>query len=157
MCGACYSASKSPYHRKGKVHDYFSSLSWKSSIWFTEKHMFKIIIYFFNMKCATKYVTWFEVYNGFIGQKILKLRRQESWPIQRAYPLWANWPRLSCPYSDNTLGTFCRPWFIYKLVYQFIKTNNMWLELTVLVYTVNIQVYTWTIKVKGQYPRAFLV
>ena len=33
-------------HRRRKVHDYFLLLLCKSSIWFTEKHIFKIIIYF---------------------------------------------------------------------------------------------------------------
>ena len=51
----------------------------KSSIWFTKKHIFKIIIYFFNTsKCAENYVISFEVY---YGQKILKLWRQETWPF----------------------------------------------------------------------------
>ena len=61
-------------HGRRKVHDYFLLLLCKSSIWFTEEHIFKIIIYFFNTsKCATNYVISFEVYDGFIGQKILKL------------------------------------------------------------------------------------
>ena len=33
-------------HGRRKVHDYFLLLHCKSSIWFTEKHIFKIIIYF---------------------------------------------------------------------------------------------------------------
>ena len=46
----------------------------KSSIWFTEQHIFKIIIYSFNTsKCAANYAILFEVYDGFIGQKTLKL------------------------------------------------------------------------------------
>ena len=41
-----------------------------------------IVIYLFNTtKCAANYVILFEVYDGFIGQKILKLWRQESWPF----------------------------------------------------------------------------
>ena len=32
-------------------------------------------------KCAADYVIWFEVYDDFIGQKILKLWRQESQPF----------------------------------------------------------------------------
>ena len=61
-------------HGRWKVHDFFLLLLRKASIWFTEKHIFKIIIYFFNTsKCATNYVISFEVYDGFIGQKILKL------------------------------------------------------------------------------------
>ena len=69
-----------PWPRGG--YDYFLLLLCKSSIWFTEKHIFKIIIYFLNTsKCATNYVISFEVYDGFIGQKILKLWRQESRPF----------------------------------------------------------------------------
>ena len=61
-------------HGRRKVHDYFLLLLCKSSIWFTEKHIFKIIIYFFDTsKCVTNYVISFEIYDGFIGQKILKL------------------------------------------------------------------------------------
>ena len=61
-------------HGRRKVHDYFLSMLCKSSILFTEQHIFKIIIYFFNTsKCATNYVISFEIFDGFIGQKILKL------------------------------------------------------------------------------------
>ena len=61
-------------HGRRNVHDNFLLLFCKSSIWFTEKHIFKIIIYFFNTsKFAANYVLSFEVYDGFIGQKILKL------------------------------------------------------------------------------------
>ena len=61
-------------HGPRKVHDYFLLLLYKSSIWFTEQHIFKTIIYFFiTSKCATNYVVSFEVYDAFIGQKILKL------------------------------------------------------------------------------------
>ena len=50
--------------RRQKVHDYFLLLICKSSIWFTEKHIFKIIIYFFNTsKCAANYVISYEVYD----------------------------------------------------------------------------------------------
>ena len=59
----------------------------KSSIWYTEKHIFKIIIYSFNTsKCAANYAISFELYGGFIDQKILKIWRQESWPFG---PGWA--------------------------------------------------------------------
>ena len=97
-------------HGRRKVHDYFLLLLCKSSIWFTEKHIFKIIIYFFNTsKCATNYVISFEVYDGFIGQKILKLWRQESRPFG---PGWAaNIPRIRW-------WTFRLPWscrFRYKI------------------------------------------
>ena len=41
------------YQGRWKVHDYFLLLHCKSSILFTEKHIFKIILYFFNTaKCA---------------------------------------------------------------------------------------------------------
>ena len=61
-------------HGRRKVHDLYLLLLCKSSIWFTEQHIFKIIIYFFNTsKCAVDYVISFMVYDGFIGQKILKL------------------------------------------------------------------------------------
>ena len=74
-------------HGRRKVHDYFLLLLCKSSIPFTEKHIFKIIIYFFNAsKCAANYVISFEVDDGFMGQKILKLWRQESWQFG---PGWA--------------------------------------------------------------------
>ena len=44
------------------------------------KHFF--ISYIFDIsKCATNYIISFEVYDGFIGQKILKLWRQESLPF----------------------------------------------------------------------------
>ena len=52
---------------------------WVQAYWFTEKHSFKIVIYFFDtLKCAADHVIYFEVYDGFIDQKRLKLRRQES-------------------------------------------------------------------------------
>jgi hypothetical protein len=61
-------------HGRRKVHDYFLSILCKSSIWFTEKHIFKIVIYFFDTsKCAAYCVISFKVYDGFIGQKILKI------------------------------------------------------------------------------------
>ena len=69
-------------HGRRKVHDYFLLLICKSSIWFTEQHIFKIILHFFNTsKCAANYVISFEVYDGFICQKILKQWRQESRPF----------------------------------------------------------------------------
>ena len=60
----------------------------KWSIWFTEQHIFKLIIHFLIHQNVPqiKYVISFEVYDGFIGQKILKLCRQESWPFS---PGWA--------------------------------------------------------------------
>ena len=41
----------------------------------------KFHIFFDTSKCATNYRNIFEAYDGFIGQKILKLWRQESWPF----------------------------------------------------------------------------
>ena len=53
------------HHGRRKVHDYFLLILCKSSIWFTEKHIFKMIIYFFNTsKCAANYVISFEVYDA---------------------------------------------------------------------------------------------
>ena len=54
-------------HRRRKVHDYFLLLLCKSSIWFTEKQIFKIIIYFFNTsKCVANYVIlFFHAYGHF--------------------------------------------------------------------------------------------
>ena len=43
--------------------------------------IFFLISYTFDTsKCASNYIISFEVYDGFIGQKILKLWRQENWP-----------------------------------------------------------------------------
>ena len=56
-----------PITEDGRSHDYFLLLLCKSSIWFTEQHIFKIIIYFSNTsKFATNYVISFEIYDGFI-------------------------------------------------------------------------------------------
>ena len=52
-------------HGRRNVHDYFLLLLCKSSIKFTERHIFKIIIYLFNtLKCAASYFISFEVYDG---------------------------------------------------------------------------------------------
>ena len=46
-----------------RVHDCFLLLLCKSSIWFREEHIFKVIIYFCNTsKCAANYVISFEVW-----------------------------------------------------------------------------------------------
>ena len=42
---------------------------------------FQISYIFDTSKCATNCIISFEVYDGFIGQKILKLWRQESQPF----------------------------------------------------------------------------
>ena len=81
------------YHRRRKVHDYFLLLHCKSSIWFAEQHIFKIIIYFFDTsKCATNYVISFEVYDG----------RSKDFEAMKAEKL-AIWPWLSCQYNKNVL------------------------------------------------------
>ena len=54
-------------HGRPKVHEYFLLLPCKSSIWFAEKHIFKIVIYFFNTsRWTANYVISFEVYDGVI-------------------------------------------------------------------------------------------
>ena len=83
-------------HGRRKVHDYFLLLLCKSSIWFTEQHIFKIIIYFFNTsKCAANYVISFEVYDGFIA-------RSKDFEAMKTGKL-AIRPWLSCPYNEITL------------------------------------------------------
>ena len=78
---------KCGFHGRQKVHDYFLLLLCKSSIWFTEQHIFKIIIYIFDTsKCATNYIISFEVY--FEAMKAGKLAVR---------------PWLSCPYNKHTL------------------------------------------------------
>ena len=76
------------------VHDWFLLLLCKSSIWFTEQHIFKIIIYSFNT-CATNFVISFEVYDGFIsGSKNFEAMKGGKLTIQ-------TW--LSCPFSEHRL------------------------------------------------------
>ena len=72
-------------HGRRKVHDYVLLLLCKSSIWFTEKHIFKIIKYFLIHQNVPQIMS-FHLRYGFIGQKILELWRQESWPFG---PGWA--------------------------------------------------------------------
>ena len=81
------------HNGRRKVHDYFSLLLCKSSIWFTEKHIFKIIlcIFFNTLKCATNYVISFKVHDGFIDFEAMKAGKLAIWP-------W-----LSCQYNENTL------------------------------------------------------
>ena len=43
--------------------------------------VFKVSYIFDTSKCAAWHRNIFEVYDGFIGQKILKLWRQKSWPF----------------------------------------------------------------------------
>ena len=71
---------------------------------------------FFNvLKCAANYVIQFEVYDGFIVEKSLKLWRQESWPFG---PGWAT------HITSIRSWTFRLPWSLHK---------ERW-ELTVLIY-----------------------
>ena len=80
-------------HGRRKVRDFFLLLHCKSLIWCTEKHFFKIIIYFFTTsKYAANYVISFEVYDF----KILKLCRQECWPFS---PGWAAHITSTCLWS----------------------------------------------------------
>ena len=88
----------------------FYLLLCKSSIWFTEQHILKIIIYFLihTSKCAAYYVISFEVYDGI---KILKLWRQESLPFG---PGWsANITRIR-------LWTFRLPWSLSKIYFSLV-------------------------------------
>ena len=68
----------------------------KSSFQFTEKHIFKIVIYPFNTsKSDANYVTSFELYDGFIAFidfEAMKAGKLAIW-------LWL----LSCPYNKHTL------------------------------------------------------
>ena len=73
-----------------KVHDYFLLLLCKSSIWFTEKHNFKIIIYYFNTSKGPS----IEVYDGFIGQKDVEAMKAGKMTIL---------PWLSSQYNKNML------------------------------------------------------
>ena len=65
-------------------------------------------MYFFNIsKCAPNHIIWFEVYDNFIGKKILKLWRQESRPFS---PGWAaNVARLRS-------WTFRLPWLWTQII-----------------------------------------
>ena len=58
---------------------YYNPVNHQSGL---QRNTFSKLSYFFNTsKCVANYVISFEVYDGFIGQKILKLRRQESQPF----------------------------------------------------------------------------
>ena len=71
----------------------FYYYSVKSSIWFTDKHIFKIIIYFFNTsKCAANYIISFEAYDD----------RSKDFEAMKAGKL-AIRPWLICQYNENTL------------------------------------------------------
>ena len=62
-------------HGRQKVHDYFVILLCKSSIWFIEKNSFSKLSYIFLIDQNVPQIMSFHsrVYDGFIGQKILKL------------------------------------------------------------------------------------
>ena len=70
--------------RKVRTTFYYCSVNHQSGL---ESNTFsKSSNNFFNTsKCARNYVISFEVYDGFIGEQILKLWRQESWPLG---PCW---------------------------------------------------------------------
>ena len=86
------------YHGRWKVHDYFSFLLCKSSIWFTEKDIFKTIIYSFNTsKCVANYVISFEVVGWFHSSKDFEAMKAGKLAIR---------PWLSCPYIENALVDF---------------------------------------------------
>ena len=56
--------------------------NWKCFLAYNLFFLFFLISYIFDTsKCATNYIISFEVYHCFIGQKILKLWRQESQPF----------------------------------------------------------------------------
>ena len=86
-----------------KVHDYFLLLLCKSSIWFTEQHIFKIIIKICHKLC---HFIW-----GFIGQKILKLWSQESRPFGSG---WA----------ANIKREYSRGPFVFRVLCTFWKTSS---------------------------------
>ena len=69
-------------------YDYFLFLLGKSSIWFTKKHFFKIITYFFNTSKLCHFIRWFHRSKDF---EAMKAGRSAIWP-------W-----LSCPYDVHTL------------------------------------------------------
>ena len=79
---------------------YYCSVSHQSSL---QRNTFSKLLYiFFNTsKCAKNYVNSFELQDGFIGQKILKLWRQESQPFRSG---WA------AHIMSIRLGTFPLPW-----------------------------------------------
>ena len=104
-------------HGRRKVHDYLLLLVWKSLIWFTEQHIFKVIIYLFNTsKCAANYVISFEVHDDFIGQKTLKLWRQKIWPFSSG---WA------AHLTSIRSWTFHHPWFSIKMVMGKILSKSV--------------------------------
>ena len=65
-------------------------------------------IFFNTLKCAANYVISFEVYDSFIGQKILKLWRQESRPL------------AELQHTENTLME--EPWLQPKLSLKICRT-----------------------------------
>ena len=79
-------------HGRRKVHDFFLLPLCKSSIWFTEKHIFKIIIYFFNT-----YIKMCRKLCHFIWG-IWWFHRSKDFEAMNAGKSW-----LSCQYNENTL------------------------------------------------------
>ena len=90
-------------HSRQEVHDYFLLLFCKSSIWFTEKHIFKIIVNYFNTsKCTANYVISFEAMKA--GKMAIR-------------------PWLSCPYNKHTLVDLS---FSVQLVQFFSSSHCSW-------------------------------
>ena len=94
-------------HQSGLQRNTFSKLSY---------------IFFFNTsKCTANYVISFEINDGFIGQKTLKLWRQESLPFG---PGWAaELPRISS-WTSRGLGQkfvtrFWKNWGFHNLLSRF--------------------------------------
>ena len=80
---------------------------------------YKISYIFDTSKCAKNDIISFEVYDGFIGQKILKLWRQESWPFgpnpaQISIPVPLNTPTAGIFYND----------FAFKCLTNFLFLNR---------------------------------
>ena len=82
-------------HGRRKVHDYFLSLLCKSSIWFTEQRIFKIIIYFFNTsKCsANNVISCVPIWLFHRWKDFEAMNRKDSHSALA----------LICPYKENIL------------------------------------------------------
>ena len=103
------------HHGRRKVHDYFLLLLCKSSIWFTEKQIFKII-YFFNTSKFAAYwlgqfiwgIWWFNKSKDFEDIKAGMLAMR---------------PWLSCQYSKNTLMVRLPCKELIYVIYQNTKVS----------------------------------
>ena len=90
----------------------------------------KLSYTFDKSKCATNYRDIFEVYDGFIGQKIVKLWRQESRPFgpnpaQISIPVPWKSPTVGLLYNDF-VSDFKPPlnWLTQKLRYLFLMDSS---------------------------------